>query len=102
MSRLRVVHHLCRAAGDDEDLLAHTAAARMAPGCEEAECYRAFERRENVAVLELWSDEFAYSERWRALVNSGEAFKTVLRSSAERSYGRNGSEFYWQQIYTIK
>lgn len=102
MASLRVLHLLCRRAGDDEDLLAHSAAARATSGCQEAEVYRAFERRENVALLELWSDEFAYGERWRKLVESGEAFRTVLRSSAERTYGPDGSEFYWQQIYAIK
>jgi quinol monooxygenase YgiN len=103
MPRLRVLHQVCRRQGDDEDLLVHTAASRATPGCEEAECYRAFEKPEDVAVVELWTDEFAYSARWRELVDSGEAFKTILRSSPEmRSYGQDGTEFYWQQIYANK
>ena len=99
MARLRVLHQLCREMSDDADLLAHTAAARATPGCEEAECYRGCEHRENVTLIELWSDEFVYSDHWRALVKSGEAFKTILRSSAQRTFGHDGSEFYWQQIY---
>jgi quinol monooxygenase YgiN len=102
MPRLRVLYQLHRPLGDDEDLLAHTAGARATAGCEEAECYRAFERREDIALIELWSDEFAYTERWRGLVASGEAFNTILRSSAGRTYGNDGVEFYWQQIYANK
>lgn len=100
MSRLRVLYQLCRRPGDHEDLLAHTGAARSSPGCEESECYRGFEFSENVTIVELWSDEFAYSDHWRKLVEDGTPWNTILRSSAERSYAQNGCEFYWHQHYS--
>lgn len=102
MSRLRVLYQICREPGDHDDLLAHSAAARAEPGCEESECYRGFEHRENMAIIELWADEFAYSDHWRKLVQAGTAFDTILRSSGTRAYGRNGYEFYWQQYYATK
>jgi quinol monooxygenase YgiN len=102
MTSLRILHQLSRELGDDEDLLVYTAAARCGAGCQEAQCYRGFEHRQHVAVVELWSDEFAYSDYWRLLLESGEVFKTVLRSSAGRSDGRNGAEFYGHQPFSQK
>ncbi len=100
MSRLRVLYQLLREGDDVSDLLDHTAAARMQPGCDEAECYRGFEFPEHVAVVELWVDEFAYSGHWRDLLESGEAFDTILRSSppADQSVG----EFYRHQYHANK
>jgi quinol monooxygenase YgiN len=100
--RLRVLYQVCRDTNDVDDLLAHTEAARSTPGCEESECYRAFEHAENLCVIELWTDEWAYTAHWRELVQSGKAWDTILRSTADRTYGRNGTEFYWQQYYSNK
>jgi quinol monooxygenase YgiN len=96
---MRVVYQLCREIGDDKDLIAHAHAARSAAGCLESQGYRGFEFPENIAIIELWEDEFAYSAHWARLLESEEAFTTVLRSPGTRHLGGDGFEFYPQQYF---
>src|SRR5436309_4277464 len=96
---LRVLYQLCRELTDDRDLRTHTEQARGETGCREAECYRGFENPEHIAILELWEDEYAYSEHWTRQLKDDMAFSTILRSSGVRRSGKDGAEFYRHQYF---
>jgi quinol monooxygenase YgiN len=96
---LRVLYQLCRELTDDGDLRTHTEQARSEKGCLEAECYRGFEQSEHIAILELWEDEYAYSEHWTRQLEHDMAFSTILRSSGVRRSGEDGAEFYRHRYF---
>src|SRR5437660_6907051 len=96
---LRVLYQLSREAGDHVDLCAHTKRARGEVGCREAEVYRGFESSEDVAILELWDDEYAYSEHWERELENDAVFGTLLRTSGQLGMGEHVTEFYAHQYF---
>ncbi len=96
---LRVLYQLSREPGDHADLCDHTKRARGEPGCREAEVYRGFECSEDIAILELWDDEDAYSAHWERELEGDAAFGTLLRLSGTFGMGEHVTEFYTHQYF---
>jgi quinol monooxygenase YgiN len=98
MSALRVLHQLVRPVADDAQLIGAAQATRSEPGCLEAECYRNIEQPQQLAVVELWADQWSFSEYWsRRLLEEGQ--DAPLRSSEDAGYEHAATEFYAYALF---
>lgn len=62
---LRALYEFTASPGRDTELGSYAANVRTEPGCVEAEAYRSVTDPSHVAVVQLWADQYAFSEHWR-------------------------------------
>lgn len=92
---IRIFHQSCRSLEDDQELLDLSRQARRIRGCLESEFYRSIEFPQNSLLLQLWEDQYLFADYWDGLLGGGPGpLEIFWKSTAERRYGMDSSEFY--------
>lgn len=109
MSQIRALHELTVDQSRDAELVEYATRLREEPGCVEAECYRSEEQLDQVAMVALWEDQYAYAEHWARVLEgrtsghgNGQSKDLILRAATARQSGEAGAEFYRHQPYLLE
>ncbi|MDF3282994.1 antibiotic biosynthesis monooxygenase [Gordonia sp. N1V] len=100
MTKIRALHQL-RVDGDPEEVIQYVQKVRTEPGCLESEAHRSINDPADIAIVQVWEDQFAYGDFWgRVNSDPDEATNDLLiRETATRG-NTPFTDFYSLQYFT--